>query len=87
MDPLCGGTRATHFFMTGEWGSAWRYNPGIFVLALVFGLGLSRWVYGRSTGHWLDIRIGRRTVALALAVGLVVLEVNQQMNANLLIQS
>lgn len=86
MDPFCGGTRAARLVMTGDWVSAWRFNPGIFALSAFLGLTLARWVYGFATGRWLHIAINRRAVALALAVSLLILEINQQLHAQLLMQ-
>ncbi len=84
MDPLCGATRATRFLVTARWRLAWAYNPGVFVLAAVLGLGLVRWMVGAATGRWLRIRASRRLVLLIALVGLVALELNQQAHAALL---
>lgn len=84
MDPLCGGTRAARYLMLGDWQEAWRYNPGIFVLATVMGLGLVRWGLGSYTGRWWSPALPCRVGAWSLTVALVALEVHQQLNASLL---
>jgi hypothetical protein len=86
MDPFCGGTRAARFLMVGDWASAWHYNPGIFALSAILGLGLVRWILGRVTGHWLHLVVGRKVVVFVALVGLVALEVNQQLKVDLLVQ-
>jgi hypothetical protein len=86
MDPFCGGTRAARFFMTGDLQSAWRFNPGIFALSTFLGLGLARWAYGRATGRWLHLNVSRTLVVIAIVIGLSILEINQQLNAELLVR-
>lgn len=50
--PGCGGMRAAHALLHGNWVEAWNYNrlavlafPGMLWLAI-------REVFGRTTGHW-----------------------------------
>lgn len=89
MDPLCGGTRAARYTAEGQWALAWEYNPlGIIT---VFGAvaATARTATGVLLGRWLtaDLRWTprRRRLALGvLAVLLVVLEVRQQLRADLL---
>ncbi|MFE6615926.1 DUF2752 domain-containing protein [Amycolatopsis sp. NPDC057786] len=90
MDPLCGGTRATFFLFTGEAAAAVRYNPLVFPLAVAVLCVLARSGIGMVTGRWLEIRLSRRWrrgAVAVLIVGMAVLSVRQQWNAELLMQS
>ncbi|MDX8143193.1 DUF2752 domain-containing protein [Lentzea sp. BCCO 10_0061] len=90
MDPLCGGTRATFLLLSGDLAEAARYNPIVFPLAAVAVLVFARAVVGMTTRRWLDVQLGRmsRIAAwTALALALVLLEVRQQLNADLLMQA
>ncbi|SDM29664.1 Protein of unknown function [Lentzea albidocapillata subsp. violacea] len=90
MDPLCGGTRATFLLLSGDLAGAARYNPIVFPLAAVAVLVFARAVVGMTTRRWLDVQLGRmsRIAAwTALALALVLLEVRQQLNADLLMQA
>lgn len=90
MDPLCGGTRAARYTASGNLQMAWKYNPlGIVVVAggcavvarTLVGLTTTRWV--TPTIHW--TKQGRKAVWVVAAVLLVVLQVRQQMLAEMLI--
>ena len=90
MDPLCGGTRATFLLLSGDLAGAARYNLIVFPLAVLAVLVYTRAVVGLTTRRWLDVRLGRipRIVAwTALGLALLLLEVRQQFNADLLMQS
>jgi hypothetical protein len=89
MDPLCGGTRAARYTMRGEWAQAWRYNPlGILAVAGAVA-GVGRAAVGILSGRWLTVTVSwtprrrRVIVAVVLAV-MIVLEVRQQLLAELL---
>lgn len=90
MDPLCGGTRAARYAVLGQWRAAWAYNP--LGLAAVLGAGLLvlRGVTGVVSGRWWtpawtpSPRL-RRLLLAALLVGLVALEVRQQLLVDLLV--
>lgn len=82
MDPLCGGTRGVYWMARGRLDATWRYNPGVFVLAVFVGFVYLRAFYGRLRGRWLTVRV-RHGLVLTVA-GLILLEVNQQLNAALL---
>lgn len=90
MDPLCGGTRSARYTAQGNLVEAWRYNPlGIFVVlgSLVVVL---RTTLGLLSRRWLNISMRISPRARLLAIGLVVvltvlLEIRQQMRADLLI--
>lgn len=82
MDPLCGMTRGSAATMRGDLREAWWYNPASpAVIAGGFAL-VARWLVGRLTGRWVDVRV-RATPLVVAVVGLalVVLEVNQQLHA------
>jgi hypothetical membrane protein len=90
MDPLCGGTRATFLLMSGDLGGAAEYNPLVFPLSIaVLGL-LARAAAGLLTGRWLGVSlrlVSRRVLQAAAVLVLVAVEVRQQLNADLLMQS
>ena len=89
MDPLCGGTRAARYTAQGNLAEAWRYNPlsilivycaGLTILRAVVGLLSRRWV--TFTANWTP---GRRRWAISiLIVLLALLEIRQQLRADLL---
>ena len=90
MDPFCGGTRAARYAAAGNLQMAWKYNPlGIVAVAggaavvarALVGLTTRRWV--TATIHW--TKEGRRTVLIITAVLLAVLEVRQQLLAQMLL--
>lgn len=87
MDPACGGTRATYALAHGDLVTAWRYNPGVPVLAVVMLAAAVRAIAGRVTGRWLTLSGVPRRWALLIGLGLLVaLEINQQLHADLLTQ-
>ena len=90
MDPLCGGTRATFLLLSGDLAGAARYNPIVFPLAAVAVFVYARAVIGMTTRRWLDVRLGRTAriaTWTALVITLLLLEVRQQLNADLLMQT
>lgn len=90
MDPLCGGTRAARYTMLGQWRAAWHYNPLGLAAVLIAALTVLRAGVGLATGRWwtpptgLPVRT-RRLLTAVLLVGLVALEVRQQLLAPLLL--
>lgn len=85
MAPTCGGTRALRLAFLGQFGASLTYNP----LSLLLATGaigfLTRHVYGTLTGRWLSFRVSRSWTAIFLAaVAMILLEINQQMHAALL---
>lgn len=88
MDPLCGGTRATRLAAQGDLAGAWRFNPlGIVVVVGAVAVVL-RALVGATTSRWLTVRIRRRrAVALLLLAAAVVLQVRQQLRADLLMSA
>lgn len=87
MDPLCGGTRAVYWMARGRLGSAWTYNPGTFVLPL-FVVGVyGRAFYGYLTGRWVTIHVRRGLLLPLIFAFLLLLEVNQQAHAALLLRT
>lgn len=87
MDPLCGATRATFLLLSGDFGAAALYNPGVFALAAVVLLILVRAAVGMLTGRWFDLIVDarwRRVVLVVLVAAVLVLWIRQQVNADLL---
>lgn len=85
MDPLCGGTRATYALARGDLATVLRYNPGVPLLAIAMIVGCLRSIVGYTAGRWLTVRWRNRRMVWVLAVvALVVLEIRQQLNADLL---
>jgi hypothetical protein len=77
MDPLCGGTRSVHSLMSGDYSTAWRYNPIAFPLVLGAVDLLARHAVGLGTGRWLNVHLGdRRAFWGIMAALLIALEVN-----------
>ena len=90
MDPLCGGTRAAYFTMRGDLTQAWVYNPLGIVAVLAAVTAASRILVRVVTGRWLTVTYAwtprRRRIVFAVAVALlVVLEIRQQLRADLLV--
>ena len=89
MDPLCGGTRAARYTMLGRWDLAWHYNPLGLLAVLGAALTVLRAGIGAISRRWwtpvLALTPGvRRLLIVALVLGLVALEVRQQLLAPLL---
>lgn len=85
MDPLCGATRGVRHTARGEWALAWRYNPASIPLVAGAVLLLIRHLVGALTGRWVTVRVRRTRTTVTLAViALLVLQVNQQLHADLL---
>ncbi|WP_157732660.1 DUF2752 domain-containing protein [Cellulomonas sp. PSBB021] len=90
MDPLCGGTRAAHFAVTGQWSKAWLYNP-LGPLAVIGAAAVAlRATLGFAAHRWLvvDLVVSRRTTRLACALGVLAalaLGVRQQLLVDLLL--
>lgn len=85
MAPTCGGTRALRLVFLGQFGASLAYNP----LSLVLATGaigfLARHAYGHLTGRWLSFRVSRSWPAILLvAIAVILLEINQQRHAALL---
>ena len=90
MDPLCGGTRATFLMLSGDMAGAATYNPIVFPLAAVVAFVLLRTAVGLITRQWLSVHLGRTpriAVWAILVLALALLEVRQQLNADLLMQA
>lgn len=86
MDPLCGMTRAVRFLAHADIGQAWRYNPGSLALAGSALIAAARALVAAATGNWWTVEIARPAWILALIVGVIALQINQQHHASLLIQ-
>ena len=91
MDPLCGGTRAARYTAQGNLAEAWRYNPlsilivygaGLTIVRAVVGLLGRRWV--TFTANWTPGR--RRWAMWIVMVLLALLEIRQQLRADLLME-
>lgn len=90
MDPLCGGTRAARYTAAGNLQMAWKYNPLGIVVVAGGGAVVARAIVGLTTRRWVTPNIrwttrGRRTVLAVTGVLLVVLEVRQQLLAQMLL--
>jgi len=90
MDPLCGGTRATRYAAQGHWALAWKYNPLGIVTVLGALIVIARTVLGLVSGRWLTVALAwtprRRLIVIGVIVILVVvLDIRQQLRADLLI--
>ena len=89
MDPLCGGTRAARYAAQGQWALAWEYNP-LGIITVVGAVAATvRTATGAILGRWLTADVAwnprRRRLALGVLATLVVLlEVRQQLRADLL---
>ncbi len=86
MDPLCGMTRGMFYTGHGQWATAWRYNPGSLLLAAGAIAAILRAGVGAFTGRWLQVRPTRPLLYAAILTSVVVLEINQQAHAALLMQ-
>ncbi len=89
MDPLCGGTRAARYTAQGNLAEAWRYNPLSILVVYGAGLAILRAAVGLLGRRWVTFTVcwtpGRRRWAIAVLIVLVaLLEVRQQMRADLL---
>jgi hypothetical protein len=89
MDPLCGGTRAARYTAQGELVAAWRYNPLGIVVVAGSVLLLARAALGALAHRWLNLHLqltprGKRLLLAGFGVLLLMLEIRQQMRADLL---
>ena len=84
MDPLCGMTRAAAALGRGDLATAWRYNPGVFVLGAAAAGALLRVGVAAATGTWWWVRAQGWLIWLVPVSGLVALQINQQLHAGLL---
>ncbi len=86
MDPGCGGTRGVIAVLRGHPGRAWAYNPASLLVVPGALAVLVRAAAGRVAGRWLDVRFRpTRLFWLLAAAALVLLWVNQQRHAALLL--
>jgi len=81
MDPFCGGTRAAFVLTRGDLVGAWSWNPLVVLMAAAVLLVLARAAVGWMTKRWVNVYLPRRYAFGGLAVLLVIIEVNQQMQA------
>jgi hypothetical protein len=89
MDPLCGGTRAARYTAQGNLAEAWRYNPLSILIVVGAALALLRAAVGLLGRRWINVSLAwtrprRRWLILTVLVLLAVLEVRQQLRADLL---
>ena len=82
MDPFCGGTRATYVLAQGDVSGAWSWNPLVVLLAAAVLLALGRVVVGVTTQRWVNIYLPPRYALGGVALVLVIVEVNQQLQAD-----
>ena len=89
MDPFCGGTRAARYAAQGNLTEAWRYNPLSILVVYGAGLAIFRAAVGFLGRRWVTFTVNwtprRRRWAIAVLIVLVaLLEIRQQMRADLL---
>lgn len=87
MDPFCGGTRATYVLVRGDVAEAWSWNPLVPLLAVAVLAALARALVGWTRHRWLNVRMPRRLAVLGVATTLVAVEVNQQLQADRLVNA
>jgi hypothetical protein len=85
MDPFCGGTRATYLLVRGDLVGAWSWNPLVPLLAIGSAALIARLVVGLATHRWVTVSLPRRAWLASMTALLVVIEVNQQLQADRLI--
>jgi len=85
MDPFCGGTRATLMLVRGDVAAAWSWNPLVPLLAVACVAILIRLVAGLASGRWVSLGGSRRAWTIFIAAFLLVIEINQQLQAQRLI--
>ena len=89
MDPFCGGTRAARYTAQGDLAQAWRYNPLSILIVIGAALAILRSAIGLVARRWVTIALAwtptrrRWTIGVVVAL-LVVLEIRQQLRADLL---
>jgi hypothetical protein len=87
MDPLCGMTRAVTALAMGDAATAWLYNPASFALAAAAGFLFVRAVIAWTSGRWLAATVRWRRTSMAVAIlAIIVLWINQQQHAELLME-
>jgi len=89
MDPFCGGTRAARHTAQGRLGEAWRYNPLSILIVAGSVLLIARTALGLAGRRWLNLSLhltprARRALKWTAFALLVLLEIRQQMRADLL---
>lgn len=82
MDPFCGGTRATYLLVRGDLVGAWSWNPLVPLLAIAAAAIIARLFVGLCTHRWLTVSLPRRAWLVSIAALLVVIEINQQLQAD-----
>lgn len=81
--PTCGLTRGTTALVRGDAALAWSYNPAAFVVAALGAAGLARALIGIGLGRWFGVVVRLHLVGrAALVVGVALLWINQQSNAD-----
>lgn len=85
MGPTCGMTRGVAATVSGDLARAVAYNPASPLLVGGAVAVLLRGAIGRTTGRWLTFHLHvSRGGWIILGMGLVLLTVNQQLHADLL---
>lgn len=86
MVPTCGATRAVRLTLLGDLAGAWTYNPLSPILVAGAVATLGRHLLGVCTDRWLTFHLIRTRVTVLLVAGVVLLlGVNQQLHAELLL--
>lgn len=89
MDPFCGGTRSAYLTTQGDLAGAWKFNPLGIASVLGAGVVVLRTLTGWLAGRWLNVhtdfsRAQRRALWAIVILGVVLLTIRQQMQADLL---
>ena len=77
-------TRAAAALGRADLTSAWRYNPGVFILGAAAVSVLLRSGVAVATGTWWSLRAHGRLIWILAGMTVVALETNQQLHAALL---
>lgn len=90
MDPFCGGTRAARYTAQGRLGEAWRCNPLSILIVAGSLILIARTALGLIGRRWLNLSLhltpgARRALKWTAFALLQVLEIRQQMRADLLV--
>lgn len=85
--PGCGLTRGVVALARGDVAEAWGWNPASVAVAALAPLVAARFVVGRWSGRWAHVEVRPRWWLIAIGlVAVGILWVNQQANADLLMQ-
>lgn len=85
MSPTCGLTRGVAAAARGDVATAWAYNPASLLLVAGAVATVVRALMGSVTGRWVNVQLAiTRWGGVVATMVLVILEINQQSHAALL---